>query len=120
MSALSFSEQFREGNTTFVSPRLVGNFLGFQVQDLAERAHVHRNTIRRSPNSPELQNYLKALLRVLVVATTLTGDQQRAAYLLRNEPLRAFEGKTADTLIQEGRTQAVIDYLQSFEGGAAG
>ena len=69
---------------------------------------------------PELQKYLKALLRVLFVATTLTGDQRRAAYLLRNEPLRAFEGKTADTLIEEGRAQAVIDYLQSFEGGAAG
>ena len=120
MTALSFSEQFREGNTSYVSPTKLGNLLGFQVKDIADRAHVHRNTIARNPRSSELQGFLNQLLRVLYVATSLTGDVARAAYLIRNEPLPAFEGKTADTLIQEGRAQAVIDYLISFEGGAAG
>jgi hypothetical protein len=39
---------------------------------------------------------------------------------LRNEPLRPFDYKTADVLIQEGRTDAVVAYLQSLAGGAAG
>ena len=30
MTALSFSEQFREGNTSYVSPTKLGNLLGFQ------------------------------------------------------------------------------------------
>jgi len=49
----------------------------------------------------------------------MTGDLERAAFLLRNEP-RAFGYKTADGLIQEGRTDAVIAYLESLAGGAAG
>ncbi|CUJ64157.1 MbcA/ParS/Xre antitoxin family protein (plasmid) [Achromobacter sp. CF-sbj1-Ac2-l] len=120
MTALSFSEQFRDGNTSFVSPKKLGNLFGFQLQDLADRAHIHRNTVTRNPRSPELQSYLSQMLRVLYVATSLTGSVERAAYLVRNEPLPAFEGKTADQLIQEGRAQSVVDYLISFEGGAAG
>jgi hypothetical protein len=57
---------------------------------------------------------------VLAVTTEMTGDLERAAFLLRNEPLRAFGYKTADGLIQEGRTDAVIAYLESLAGGAAG
>lgn len=53
------------------------------------------------------------------VATEMIGDLERAAFLLRNEP-RAFGYKTADGLIQEGRTDAVIAYLESLAGGAAG
>jgi len=54
------------------------------------------------------------------VATEMTGDLDRAAFLLRNEPLRTFGYKTADALIQEGRADAVIAYLESLAGGAAG
>lgn len=115
-----FSEQFREPNTPYLSPSRVGNFFGFKVQELAERAHVHRNTPTARPQAPQLQRYMQDMLRALAVATEMTGDKARAAFLLRNEPLRPFDYKTADTLIQEGRTDAVIAYLQSLAGGAAG
>lgn len=90
------------------------------MQELAERAHVHRNTPTARPQAPQLQKYLQDMLRVLAVATEMTGDPDRAAFLLRNEPLRSFGYKTADALIQEGRTEAVIAYLESLAGGAAG
>jgi len=60
------------------------------------------------------------MVRVLAVATDVTGDENRAAFLVRNEPLRAFGYKTADALVQEGRVDAVIAYLESLAGGAAG
>ena len=60
------------------------------------------------------------MVRVLAVATVVTGDENRAAFLVRNEPLRAFGYKTADALVQEGRVDAVIAYLESLAGGAAG
>jgi len=50
----------------------------------------------------------------------MTGDEKRAAFLLRNEPLRAFGYKTADALIQDGRADTLIAYLESLAGGAAG
>jgi uncharacterized protein (DUF2384 family) len=122
MSALrqSFTEQFREPSTPYLSPVLVGKFFGFRVQDLAERAHVHRNTPTARPQAPQLQKYLQDMVRVLAVATTLTGDEKKAAFLLRNEPLKSFSYKTADTLVGEGRADAVIGYLESLAGGAAG
>jgi len=115
-----FVEQFREPDTPYLSPSRIGELLGLQVQELAERAHVHRNTPTTRPQAPKLQKYLLDTVRVLTIATEMTGDEKRAAFLLRNEPLRAFGYKTADTLIQDGRADDVIAYLESLAGGAAG
>lgn len=57
----------------------------------AERAHVHRNTPTSRPGAPQLQKYLQDMIRVLTAAAEMTGDAERAAFLLRNEPLRAFQ-----------------------------
>jgi hypothetical protein len=115
-----FVERFREPNTPYLSPVRVGDFFGFRIQELAERAHVHRNTPTSRPQAPQLQKYLQDMIRALAAATEMTGDAERAAFLLRNEPLRAFGYKTADTLVQEGRVEDVIAYLESLAGGAAG
>ena len=114
------AERFRESDTAYLSPAKVGEFFGLRIQELAERAHVHRNTPTARPQAPQLQKYLQDMVRVLAVATVMTGDEKRAVFLLRNEPLRAFGFKTADALIQEGQADAVIAYLESFAGGAAG
>lgn len=113
------TERFRESDTPFLSPAKVGEFFGLRIQELAERAHVHRNTPTARPETPQLQNYLRDMVRVLAVATEMTGDEKRAVFLLRNEPLRSFGYKTADALIQEGRADAVIAYLESLADGAA-
>lgn len=61
-----------------------------------------------------------ALLEVLRVAHEITADRDRAAKLMRHEPLRAFDGLTASQLVLQGRTLDVIGYLESLNGGAAG
>lgn len=114
------TERFREPNTPFLSPKRLGDFFGFQVQEVADRAHVHRNALSARPHATALQEYLQNLVRVLQVATEMTGDPQRAVFLIRNEPLRAFNRKTADALITEGRTNDVVAYLESLASGAAG
>lgn len=50
----------------------------------------------------------------------MTGDADRAAFLPRNEPLRVFGYRTADALVQGGRAEDVVAYLESLAGGAAG
>lgn len=60
------------------------------------------------------------MVKVLAVVTEMAGGLERAAFLVRNEPLRAFGYKTADDLIKDGRAEAVIAYLESLAGGAAG
>lgn len=84
------------------------------------RARVHRNTPTARPHTPQLQKYLQEMLRVLAVATEITDDAERAVFLLRNEPVRAFGHKTADALVQEGRADAVIAYLESLASGSIG
>ena len=85
-----WTERFREPNTPFLSPGKVGELFGLRVQELAERAHVHRNTPTARPHAAQLQKYLQDMVRLLAVATAMTGDEGRAVFLLRNEPLRAF------------------------------
>lgn len=114
------AERFRETDTPYLSPVKIGEFFGFRIQELAERAHVHRNTPSVRPYAPQLQRYLQDLVRVLAIAAEMTGDERLAVFLLRNEPLRAFGYKTADTLIRDGRIEALIAYLESFSGGATG
>jgi len=123
MSALRqnpLSVQFREPDSAYLSPTRVGDFFGFRIQELAERAHVHRNTPSARPHAQQLQQYLVDLVRVLAVATEMTGDAQQAVFLIRNEPLRAFGYKTADALLIDGRADDVIAYLESFAGGVTG
>lgn len=78
------------------------------------------DSIGAGPQTPQLQQHLWEMAQVLAMSTELTGDEKLAAFLLCNEPLRAFDGKTANSLVQEGRTEAVIAYLESFAGGSAG
>jgi hypothetical protein len=68
----SFVERFREPNTPYLSPTRVGDFFGFRIQELAARAHVHRNTPTARP---------QAALRdcSALVAATLQGAVQFAA-----------------------------------------
>jgi len=117
---LPFAERFREPDMPYLSPARIGVLFGFQIQELAERAHVHRNTPTARPQASQLQKYLQDMVCVLAAATEMAGSEKRAAFLLRNEPLRAFGYKTADVLIQEGRANDVIAYLESLAGGAAG
>lgn len=115
-----FAERFRDADSSFLSPAKVGEVFGLRVQELAEGAHVHRNTPNARPHAAQLQRYLKDMVRVLAVASDMTGDIERAVFLLRNEPLRAFDYKTAEQLVQDGRADDVVAYLRSLAGGAAG
>ena len=103
-----------------ISPRRFGQVLQFDVQGIASQAHVHRNTVTRAPASPALQNFLKESLQVLRAAVDVSGSVEKAIYWFRNEPLQAFDYKTAQDLVTEKRSAAVIKYLQSLQAGFAG
>lgn len=103
-----------------ISPRRYISVLRLELQDLATQAHVHRSTISRAPNSETIQLFLRETLRVLRAATDVTGDVERAIFWFKNEPLREFDYKTAQTLVSEGRACVAIKYLQMAEAGFIG
>lgn len=113
-------ESTREPGTSRFSVSGIASILGLQQQDLAELAGVHRNTLRTHPESPRLQSVLRDLMRVLSAATAMQPDAQRAIFLVKNEPIPAFRHKTLLQLVQEGRTEDAVGYLESISAGFVG
>ena len=117
-----FVEALKDFDTSIpmLSPKRFSQALCIDLQTLAEQAHVHRNTITRTPGSRAIQEFLREALRVIKAASDLRGDLQQAIFWYRNEPLSAFAYKTAERLVSEGRADAVLAYVGSLEAGAAG
>ena len=57
--------------------------------------------------------------RIIDLAESISGDRAKAVWWL-SQPLTTFAGKNALELIAEGRTGAVVGYLQSFESSYVG
>ncbi|MEA3643926.1 MAG: DNA-binding protein [Lamprobacter sp.] len=112
-------ESTREPGTSRFSAVGVADMLGLQ-QDLATLAGVHRNTLRTHPESPRLQSALRELMRLVSAATAVQPDPQRAIFLIKNEPIPAFRHKTLLQLVQDGRTEDAIGYLESISAGFVG
>lgn len=119
-ATMSLVDDFREPGTAYLSPRRIADTLGWPLQGIAERAKVGRNTPTARPQNEALQQFLRDVLRVLTAAQDITGDQLRAIYWFVNAPIADFDYRTADQLVREGKAQAVIDYIDSVSGGAAG
>jgi hypothetical protein len=113
-------ESTREPGTSRFSAVGVAAILGLQQQDIAELAGVHRNTLRSHPESPRLQSALRDLMRVLSAAAAVQPDPERAIFLVKNAPISAFRHKTLFQLVQEGRTEDAIGYLESIGSGFVG
>ena len=103
-----------------LSPARFADALELSTQGLATLAHVHRNTVSTAPGSAKLQTAMANVMRVLSAATALTGDVDRALFWFRNEPIADFKHLTAMQLVERGKAQAVVDYLESISAGAAG
>lgn len=58
--------------------------------------------------------------RVLCAATALTGSGEQAREWMQHQPISEYGYLTALQLVEQGRAQAVVDYIESISGGAAG
>lgn len=117
-----FLEYLRDPDTPgpVLSPKRFSAALHIDLQSLAEQAHVHRNTISRTPGSAGVQQYLRDALKVIKAGIDISGDVSRALFWYRNDPLPAFGYKTAEELVAQGRAEDVLRYTASLEAGAAG
>lgn len=109
-----------ETGTTSLSPKRYGQVLRLDMQTLAAHAHVHRNTLSRAPDAESVQRYLRESVRVMRAAVDITGNVEKAIFWFKNNPLAPFDYKTPQDLVSEGRTEALIRYIQSLQAGYAG
>lgn len=110
----------RHDKSPIISPKIFCLALGMDVQALAARAHVHRVTVNRAQGAEKLQAYLRDAVRVLGAAADVNGNFQDAAFWFRNEPVSAFNFKTPEQLVSDGRADDLLAYVQSLSAGAAG
>jgi hypothetical protein len=106
--------------TPALSPKRFSAAVNIDLRTLAEYAGAHRNTLSRAPNSGAIQDFLQQAMRVIKAATELQGDLRDALFWYRIEPLSAFGYRTAERLVAEGRTDDLLSYIASLQGGAAG
>lgn len=110
-----------ETSRPLLSPTRFSKRLQWPIQSLADRAHVHRNTVAKTPGAPAIQAYLRNVLKVIRVALELTqGDLNRSLIWFQNSPIAEFEYRTADELVAAGETEAVVKYLESVLAGPTG
>jgi transcriptional regulator with XRE-family HTH domain len=117
---MSFAEEFRTPGQPVIQPERFAEALHLRVQDLAKLAGVHRTTVTETPSNARLQRYLREALRALSAAFEVTHDRDRAIFWFRNSPIPEFGHRTAETLVAEGKTDAVVAYLSSIATGSSG
>jgi len=59
----------------------------------------------------------EATLRILKMAEELAGDEQRAVIWFEEQPIPGWDGKTAYDLVQGGKADQVLDYLETVKSG---
>lgn len=109
-----------EASPASISPKRYGQVLRVDMQTLAAKAHVHRNTLRRAPEAESVQRYLRESVRVMRAAVDVVGSVEQAIFWYKNNPLPTFDYKTPQDLVSEGRTETLVRYIQSLQAGFAG
>ena len=74
----------------------------------------------RSVRTERAQEFARNIVRVLQAAVDLGNDPATALSNIKNYPIRSFENKTALDMVEEGRTDDVVAYLQSLSAGYVG
>ncbi|AWV02712.1 hypothetical protein DM992_25405 [Burkholderia sp. JP2-270] len=72
-----------------------------------------------STDDPRQIERFREHLRVVRAAVAISGNRPVAIDWYKNESLSTFEGRTAKSLVADGRAEAVLRYLASIASGWA-
>jgi uncharacterized protein (DUF2384 family) len=101
-----------------VSPQRLSEMLRVPMSHLARIAKVHRNSLSQHPESPAVQARLGEVARVIATAVDLLGgDTAKAIIWFRHQPLSGFDGQTAEEIVADGHTDAVLAHLETLRDG---
>jgi uncharacterized protein (DUF2384 family) len=109
----------KDQHAAAINPKRLAAMLQMTQLELASLANVHRTTIARNPESPEVQAKLGPIATILSRAADMSGALGKAVVWFRHQPIAAFGFKRAADLVQEGRASAVLEWLDALEDGAA-
>jgi uncharacterized protein (DUF2384 family) len=102
-----------------VSVDRVADRFGLSKTALAESIGLARETVYRAERSsaPKTQARAVEMLEILGRIVDWAGGEKQAMAWYRAEPLPAFGGRTAESLVKDGKAAAVRDYLDHIAMG---
>jgi uncharacterized protein (DUF2384 family) len=91
----------------------VAQLLGMSKAQLAETAGLSIDTLYRTNRaaSAKTQARLKEMLEIVDRVSDWAGGKDQAMAWYRAEPIAEFGGRTAESLVKDGKATAVRDYL---------
>jgi hypothetical protein len=120
MAATSFEVgafSFGENGSPFLSARRVAEQLGVTLSELAKLAGVARNTLTAKSSARKVDNALSPIVRIIAMAGEMAGDESRAVIWFKHQPIPGWAGKTAFDLVNDGKADRVLAYLEAVRSG---
>jgi uncharacterized protein (DUF2384 family) len=110
--------QFIDTAGHIVVDRVAARF-GLSKTALAETIGLTRETVYRPEraNAPKTQARATEMLEILGRVVDWAGGEKQAMAWYRAEPLPAFGGRTAESLVKDGKAAAVRDFLDHVATG---
>lgn len=102
-----------------VSVDRVAERFGMSKMQLAETIGLTRETVYRAARvaAPKTQARATEMLEIVGRIADWAGGEKQAFAWYRAEPIAAFGGRTAESLVKEGKASAVRDYLDHVATG---
>ena len=93
--------------------------LGMTTAQIADTAGLPRETLQKASRrgGPKARSRLREMIEVLRRVEAWAGSPAQAMAWYRAEPIPAFGGRTAESLVKTGHATAVRDYLDHVARG---
>ncbi|MDP3898342.1 MAG: DUF2384 domain-containing protein [Mesorhizobium sp.] len=97
----------------------VAEAFGMSKGQIAETAGLSAATLQRATRASAAKTRVRIteMLEVVARVTEWAGGERQAMAWYRAEPLPAFGGRTAESLVKDGKAGAVRDYLDHLTMG---
>ena len=100
-------------------PRKIAAALRTSTEEVAMTVGLGKDALQRRTriNSDKTQRRLRELVEILNKVEPRFGSELMAYAWYRSEPLPGFDGRTAMQLVQEGKAQKVLEYIDAVDAG---
>jgi len=100
-------------------PRKIATALRTSAEEIAMTVGLGKDALERRTriDSDMTQRRLRELIEVLNKIEPRFGSELMAYAWYRSEPLSGFDGRTAMQLVQEGKAQQVLEYIDAGDAG---
>ncbi len=100
-------------------PRKIAHVLRTTSEEVALTVGLGKDALQRRARiqSDRTQRRLRELVEVLNKVTPRFGSELMAYAWFRSEPLSGFDGQTAMQLVQAGKAQQVLEYIDAVDAG---